>query len=221
MAGDASRWRSRTARSRFNPRPPISWRATQLVANEQTRAEFQSTPTNFMAGDLTFPSRRVLTIDVSIHAHQFHGGRRGVGLLKFAIKWFQSTPTNFMAGDSDRTATACASRGFNPRPPISWRATTRQRRTGLRSHVSIHAHQFHGGRPHERVLAGMEAMVSIHAHQFHGGRHEVQRVWRPNRSFQSTPTNFMAGDLVHADGWNTHFRFQSTPTNFMAGDKTL
>ena len=108
---------------------------------------FQSTPTNFMAGDpLQGPPWRA-GVGVSIHAHQFHGGRPG----------------------SDHAGPLLHPR-FNPRPPISWRATPR-RRPGLSADpVSIHAHQFHGGRQADLVDALQRHRVSIHAHQFHGGR---------------------------------------------------
>ena len=60
---------------------------------------FQSTPANFTAGDLLRRQAQHDRHRVSIHAHQFHGGR--LLATAWAFKWlrFQSTPTNFMAGD--------------------------------------------------------------------------------------------------------------------------
>ena len=43
------------------------------------------------------------------------------------------------------------------------------------------------------------------------------RRWQAN-GFQSTPTNFMAGDQLLITNLESHTWFQSTPTNFMAGD---
>ena len=85
--------------------------------------EFQSTPANFTAGD-------VLSL-----------------IPFFSSSKFQSTPANFTAGDAPREALGAWVRRFNPRPPISQRATDRQ--PGRRDHVavSIHARQFHSGRP--------------------------------------------------------------------------
>ena len=62
---------------------------------------------------------------VSIHARQFHSGRpdepSGPAGLPVA---FQSTPANFTAGDkSVSTQTPDSTSCFNPRPPISQRAT--------------------------------------------------------------------------------------------------
>ena len=39
------------------------------------------------------------------------------------------------------------------------------------------------------------------------------------RVFQSTPTNFMAGDMSRFVPSGLSATFQSTPTNFMAGDR--
>ena len=92
---------------------------------------------------------------------------------------FQSTPTNFMAGDPTRCATGARCGRFNPRPPISWRATRfppgRTARSGCfnpRPPISWRATVGRVGQP---VGAG----VSIHAHQFHGGRRRW--TWWPCR----------------------------------------
>ena len=180
---------------------------------------------------------------VSIHAHQFHSGRHGP------------------VGGGD---TYC---GFNPRPPISQRATICQRAVYLNRHVSIHAHQFHSGRLDRCLHCVATKLVSIHAHQFHSGRprdaiphtgsgavsihaHQFHSGRRPTSSttpacktrfnprppisqratrssgiafsiacaFQSTPTNFTAGDVYGQAGTDDLEPFQSTPTNFTAGD---
>ena len=159
---------------------------------------FQSTPTNFMAGDAAPAHRADGRPGVSIHAHQFHGGRRDAHPVAVGSDLFQSTPTNFMAGDSRMSAparptsrfnprppiswratspgrrSARMSSGFNPRPPISWRATGQQFQPGQPDAVSIHAHQFHGGRRTRNSPPGAGRHVSIHAHQFHGGRRGLQ-----------------------------------------------
>ena len=108
---------------------------------------FQSTPTNFMAGDGRRQQSQQCQHLVSIHAHQFHGGRLQYSEIDCYTGQFQSTPTNFMAGDAFHgrprpQPAAC----FNPRPPISWRATHDPSVNHGEMHVSIHAHQFHGGR---------------------------------------------------------------------------
>ena len=156
----------------FNPRPPISQRATAYAAIwSRSPQVFQSTPTNFTAGDLgcvRLPADSVLfqstptnftagdqaacrhrgvTRAVSIHAHQFHSGR----------------PTPPPAPSSRPTR-------FNPRPPISQRATSQAGRLGVGLRVSIHAHQFHSGRQAHGGCASGRPRVSIHARQFHSGR---------------------------------------------------
>ena len=123
MAGDRRTARPRRWCNCFNPRPPISWRATST------------------SGASTWPRKRFNP--------------------RPPISW-RATPTP----PTCRLARCC----FNPRPPISWRATP-LRLCGRRStRVSIHAHQFHGGRPGGGSGAGHDLGVSIHAHQFHGGR---------------------------------------------------
>ena len=131
---------------------------------------------------------------VSIHARQFHSGRHISKTGSPAASLFQSTPANFTAGDSPSgTRRSPASRfqstpanftagdpgglfrvrrpqRFNPRPPISQRATRRLvRRLG-------------------------RAVVSIHARQFHSGRRSIRASSSMTWTFQSTPANFTAGD---------------------------
>ena len=83
---------------------------------------------------------------------------------------------------------------FNPRPPISQRATD------------------------HRVHAVPHRLVSIHARQFHSGRQRRGDTWPSRIRFQSTPANFTAGDEWHGDSQGSINPFQSTPANFTAGD---
>ena len=157
---------------------------------------FQSTPANFTAGDDAVPHDGQRLHAVSIHAHQFHGGRRPPRPGWPARQPVSIHAHQFHGGRRLRPAPAHRCRAsFNPRPPISWRATpwtqARRRRTAgfnprppiswratavlgavgaAAELVSIHAHQFHGGR--HRLDAEQRGVfrVSIHAHQFHGGR---------------------------------------------------
>ena len=130
---------------------------------------------------------------------------------------FQSTPTNFMAGDTKYQCRCKAEYRFNPRPPISWRATNvtsawKQAPVKFQSTptnfmagdppprlvldvsiVSIHAHQFHGGRPDLQLLHWLLDLVSIHAHQFHGGRRRWPSWrWRPGRFNPRPPISWRA-----------------------------
>ena len=111
---------------------------------------FQSTPANFTAGDRRLFGGFQRMVYVSIHARQFHSGRPRASMVvarvpgfqstpanftagDFCGLWlaprsrtFQSTPANFTAGDRYRSLRSCARcSGFNPRPPISQRATPR------------------------------------------------------------------------------------------------
>ena len=136
-------------------------------------ATFQSTPANFTAGDQQaapllfepglvsiharqFHSGRRSTAGpvqvveaVSIHARQFHSGRRmDAPRFKAHHTPFQSTPANFTAGDPTHRPGCASGRRFNPRPPISQRATYRITLSATSAgNVSIHARQFHSGRP--------------------------------------------------------------------------
>ena len=173
MAGDGRVGATRHAHFGFNPRPPISWRATRWL--------------------LLIVGRR----DVSIHAHQFHGGRHCVmGFIPAGMS-FQSTPTNFMAGDGWRWRRRSGWRGFNPRPPISWRATSHQ------SGMCWCPACFNPRPPISWRATRCSGVVEDH-----------------HARFQSTPTNFMAGDpAVCCSSARLLSPFQSTPTNFMAGDQ--
>ena len=247
MAGDWCYGVTAGLHAGFNPRPPISWRAThrrQWPAwagrgfNPRPPISWRATHRTGGFGDAKL---------VSIHAHQFHGGRRTERRLDRALQ-----------------------ERFNPRPPISWRATHGAADQGSRHAVSIHAHQFHGGRHKCAQHCTDGTSVSIHAHQFHGGRPGPAvapapsrccfnprppiswraTVWggwlrpcrrcfnpRPPISWRATPAptpsrptprgfnprppiswratpDAVCSSLLHA-------LFQSTPTNFMAGDRPL
>ena len=132
----------------------VSIHARQFHSGRRTSApplplaplSFQSTPANFTAGDLRFHLQCPAVALVSIHARQFHSGRLGSSGATSREPAFQSTPANFTAGDARPATTAARLPGFNPRPPISQRAT--HRGPGRRADwaVSIHARQFHSGR---------------------------------------------------------------------------
>ena len=196
-AGDWRR-RSRICRCLMFQSTPANFTAgdSKQLFNPASEIEFQSTPANFTAGDRLTRLEAALQRVVSIHARQFHSGRPSSPLA----------PTR-------------SKRSFNPRPPISQRATLEQAQQRLttatfqstpanftagdgrrrqqhrrRPAVSIHARQFHSGR---HVVdgrgQGFEG-VSIHARQFHSGRHCVMGFIPAGMSFQSTPANFTAGD---------------------------
>ena len=205
----------------FNPRPPISQRATQSGSCGFSRCGcFNPRP----------PISQRATVDARGECHGWRG--------------FQSTPANFTAGDSARSSPAAwRCRGFNPRPPISQRATDIKAQTGNSREVSIHARQFHSGRPQApaawastsrfqstpaNFTAGDHHLdqppdgrlrVSIHARQFHSGRPTLTRPHddrhhrfnpRPPISQRATTPIVPA---VYRSTW-----FQSTPANFTAGD---
>ena len=138
------------------------------------QAMFQSTPANFTAGDATM-----------------------LGITDADIA-FQSTPANFTAGDPCRAATPRHPWRFNPRPPISQRATG----PGIS--------QF-----------GVTKLVSIHARQFHSGRRSCCRPRSARRScFNPRPP---ISQRATARRWPLRccrHRFQSTPANFTAGDSS-
>ena len=90
--------------------------------------------------------------------------------------WFQSTPANFTAGDPSSAPAAWSTASFNPRPPISQRATVGDGNPRRRGPVSIHARQFHSGRRYPSQDWCQMVRVSIHARQFHSGRPAL--VWR-------------------------------------------
>ena len=198
MAGDcATIPRSDCWGACFNPRPPISWRATARIKAIITGAEA-----------------------VSIHAHQFHGGRPcGWSAGRSGQPSFQSTPTNFMAGDRLALPPHCRPPGFNPRPPISWRAT-------FQSVVSASGSGSFNPRPPIswratrlcRAGGAARAVVSIHAHQFHGGRRRPARGPLAARRFNPRPPISWRATSATACSASAESLFQSTPTNFMAGD---
>ena len=116
----------RAASTRFNPRPPISQRATSGIrAWRKAERMFQSTPANFTAGDYPVKTPDQPPRTVSIHARQFHSGRllqarQAAGQTQVSIHARQ-----FHSGRPASTAApARICRSFNPRPPISQRATT-------------------------------------------------------------------------------------------------
>ena len=85
--------------------------------------------------------------------------------------------------------------------------------------VSIHAHQFHGGRPWVRGSMGRMIRVSIHAHQFHGGRRSTHPCPRHPGIVSIHAHQFHGGrQTSFATPTDIQPTFQSTPTNFMAGD---
>ena len=192
-------WLRRQAQARrFNPRPPISQRATMAVrklsacidvsiharqfhsgrpwaaADAVAHALFQSTPANFTAGDGLDRHRLMRQQQVRFQSTpaNFTAGDGARAAMAAASSVFQSTPANFTAGDVYLTPRNRAIKRFNPRPPISQRAT--------RGDCSRCA----------------DPLVSIHARQFHSGRPAGSRVDRADREFQSTPANFTAGDCL-------------------------
>ena len=170
-AGDTVTYGSPPPAASFNPRPPISQRAT-------TRAAACA------PGAPSFNPRP----PISQRATTAWQGTKQSGPT------FQSTPANFTAGDRVSRVRGRADRRFNPRPPISQRATVQSQRHPLVGQVSIHARQFHSGRrPNTVRIDGIlmfqstpanftagdvvqplaqaaVRLVSIHARQFHSGR---------------------------------------------------
>ena len=155
----------------FNPRPPISQRATGLRPAPRGCARcFNPRP----------PISQRATPQV--------------GDSPAVIEQFQSTPANFTAGDHPRGWRCRARRCFNPRPPISQRATAHdgrrlgvrgrfnprppisQRATAARRAASVSSTQFQS--TPANFTAGDLGLgviahgvgVSIHARQFHSGR---------------------------------------------------
>ena len=193
-----ARSQARGARHRFNPRPPISQRATNPGILQRLHRLVSIHARQFHSGRRRKHLQRARRPAVSIHARQFHSGRRrddaqivrlmaefqstpanftagDGGWAAFPLpthSGFQSTPANFTAGDPAGQAPADpAAARFNPRPPISQRATTTPARKRHQSQVSIHARQFHSGRPPAHCYSNEMDML-----------------------FQSTPANFTAGD---------------------------
>ena len=120
----------RTATS-FNPRPPISQRATvDLTTVVALTVLFQSTPANFTAGDRRLDDRRRRILCFNPRPPISQRATVSWQARPLAALMFQSTPANFTAGDHRLLV-----------------------RLLLRADVSIHARQFHSGRL-ERDLSG-------------------------------------------------------------------
>ena len=147
MAGDPPIQRGATACCGFNPRPPISWRATasfgRVILDD---ARFNPRPPiswRATRGLWSCPPAR----PVSIHAHQFHGGRQDRTEHAERTNYcFNPRPPISWRATPEQLGKRRTWRSFNPRPPISWRATRNTNADARLNIVSIHAHQFHGGR---------------------------------------------------------------------------
>ena len=126
-------------------------------------------------------------------------------------------PISWRATGAARGRRGCA-QGFNPRPPISWRATDPASVHEAIQGVSIHAHQFHGGRRSNSAKVPSSWMFQSTPTNFMAGDGLVTPPVFLTSEFQSTPTNFMAGDHRSRIMERSNSAFQSTPTNFMAGD---
>ena len=197
----------------FNPRPPISQRATRRLAGLVT-AYTRFNPRPPISQRATGDRQRVVQDGpVSIHARQFHSGRQAT---------------------ADR---ACARRRrFNPRPPISQRATASEPVSispvavfqstpanftagdqplhwpARTPPVSIHARQFHSGRHRARVIDRWEALVSIHARQFHSGRPSARRCrWRSLPGFNPRPPISQRATASPRHRSAAHTRFNPRP----------
>ena len=142
----------------FNPRrPPISQRATAAARGWLPGYIVSIHAHQFHGGRRRALGSRAELAQVSIHAHQFHGGRPSMispaTLMRCCfnprppISWRATPAPPGMRGKEI---------SFNPRPPISWRATLFDAHAAVRPLVSIHAHQFHGGR-HSRPLSSRRA----------------------------------------------------------------
>ena len=201
-----------------------------------SRGLFQSTPANFTAGDAVddrvaapevavsiharqFHSGRRdrtdwagIVADVSIHARQFHSGRRRRPSHIFQRQAFQSTPANFTAGDAPGRTVRCAlpvsiharqfhsgrpnigsiathpTSSFNPRPPISQRATHR-RFDGRFPDWCFNPRPPISQRATVTVfpVTAVMALVSIHARQFHSGRRNQIHCHDDPRGFNPRP----------------------------------
>ena len=157
---------------------------------------------------------------VSTHAHPFQSGRPAASILMVSPRVFQPTPTHFRAGDASRAQHGSAPRtSFNPRPPISERATSSgPSGTGtLAAFQPTPTHFRAGDHPQRsatptnpgfnprppiseratgaRGRARRPQDVSTHAHPFQSGRPQNRTNSRRSRKFQPTPTHFRAGDV--------------------------
>ena len=159
---------------------------------------FQSTPTNFMAGDQESKGESSQNLSFNPRPPISWRATFAPTSLRPRCGRFNPRPPISWRATCTITGAARGGRRFNPRPPISWRATRCRSGRWRRRRVSIHAHQFHGGRPAgSRAAARAGAcfnprppiswratppprlvldvsIVSIHAHQFHGGRRVIQ-----------------------------------------------
>ncbi|ACB33419.1 hypothetical protein Lcho_1150 [Leptothrix cholodnii SP-6] len=122
-ASDAGRLPVHRVRDRFQS-TPASFPASDTAprSTPSTSRWFQSTPASFPASDA------VQTDEV------------------FTLAKFQSTPASFPASDGAWLPTARRPVCFNPRPPVSRRATLRLVAELFLELVSIHARQFPGER---------------------------------------------------------------------------
>ena len=206
----------------FNPRPPISQRAT--LAYDTTRPpgkEFQSTPANFTAGDAVAADGSRADDLVSIHARQFHSGRLSASASSSArLSAFQSTPANFTAGDRRRWPSwRWRPARFNPRPPISQRATRAHPPLRDAGDVSIHARQFHSGRPMPSCDTSTSmAFQSTPANFTAGDGTRYFTIWRDQIGFNPRPPISQRATLLLSSEVRAPLVFQSTPANFTAGD---
>ena len=139
---------ARSPRRCFNPRPPISQRATRdgrgaprarqpvsiharqfhsgrpkVTLWSGTLKPFQSTPANFTAGDDCNTCEYVADAEFQSTPANFTAGDILTTVVRTESFSFQSTPANFTAGDRQSSGGCGPVRGFNPRPPISQRAT--------------------------------------------------------------------------------------------------
>ena len=110
----------------FNPRPPISQRATHRDREQCRRALVSIHARQFHSGRLRLIVSSTLPEAVSIHARQFHSGRRPSGRRRTRrAERFNPRPPISQRATAWRCAMAPSTQRFNPRPPISQRATRR------------------------------------------------------------------------------------------------
>ena len=133
----------------FNPRPPISQRATSSSRSDTSALQaFQSTPANFTAGDWLCSSVIPSVTEFQSTPANFTAGDAWKWSNTSVKRVFQSTPANFTAGDEYRTCQREEASKFQSTPANftagdgQW--GTYHQREPL---VSIHARQFHSGRP--------------------------------------------------------------------------
>ena len=134
---------------------------------------------------------------VSIHARQFHSGRLAE------------------RGAIVRTATS-----FNPRPPISQRATV-DLTTVVALTVLFQSTPANFTAGDRRLDDRRRRILCFNPRPPISQRATVSWQARPLAAlmFQSTPANFTAGDYLIDIERTLVDRFQSTPANFTAGDR--